>query len=76
MTHRCYHRCQIKSICCDCLKRGGQVCEAAFNGKECRDQLVRSEDFPGDPVVKTPPSNAGGAGLIPGQGTKIPHAPQ
>ena len=31
-------------------------------------------DFPGGPVVKTLPSNAGGAGLIPGQGAKIPHA--
>ena len=26
------------------------------------------------PVVKNPPSNAGDAGLIPGWGTKIPHA--
>ena len=25
-------------------------------------------------MVKTSPSNAGGAGLIPGQGAKIPHA--
>ena len=31
-------------------------------------------DFPGGPVVKTSPSNAGGAGSIPGWGTKIPHA--
>ena len=31
-------------------------------------------DFPGGPVVKNPPSSAGNAGLIPGQGTKIPHA--
>ena len=31
-------------------------------------------DFPGGPVVKTPPSNAGDAGSIPGRGTKIPHA--
>ena len=31
-------------------------------------------DFPGSPVVKTSPSNAGGAGSIPGQGAKIPHA--
>ena len=31
-------------------------------------------DFPGGPVVKNPPSNAGDAGLIPGWGTKIPHA--
>ena len=31
-------------------------------------------DFPGGPVVKTSPSNAGGVGSIPGQGAKIPHA--
>ena len=30
-------------------------------------------DFPGGPVDKTLPSNAGGAGLIPGRGLKIPH---
>ena len=30
-------------------------------------------DFPGGPVVKTSPSSAGGAGLIPGQRAKIPH---
>ena len=28
-------------------------------------------DFPGGPVVKTQPSNAGVVGLIPGQGTEI-----
>ena len=33
-----------------------------------------SSDFPGGPVVKNPPSNAGDVGLIPGGGTKIPHA--
>ena len=31
-------------------------------------------DFPGGPVVKNLLSNAGDAGLIPGGGTKIPHA--
>jgi len=31
-------------------------------------------DFPGGPVVKSPPCNAGDMSLIPGQGTKIPHA--
>ena len=31
-------------------------------------------DFPGGPVVKNPPSNAGDAGLIPGRGTRITHA--
>ena len=33
-----------------------------------------SRDFPGSPVVKTSPSNAGGVGSIPGRGAKIPHA--
>ena len=32
--------------------------------------------FPGGSVVKTSPSNAGGAGLIPGQGVKILHDSQ
>ena len=36
---------------------------------------MESWDFPGNPVVKTSPSNAGGAGSIPGWGTKILHAP-
>ena len=31
-------------------------------------------DFPGSPVVKTLPSNAGGANSIPDQGIKVPHA--
>ena len=31
-------------------------------------------DFPGGPAVKNLPSNAGDAGPLPGQGTKIPHA--
>ena len=33
-----------------------------------------SWDFPGGPVGKNLPSNAGDAGSIPGRGTKIPHA--
>ena len=33
-----------------------------------------NRDFPGGPVVKNPPSNAGDVGSIPGRGTKIPHA--
>ena len=31
-------------------------------------------DFPGSPVVKNSPSNAGDVVLIPGRRTKIPHA--
>ena len=36
------------------------------------EQNVR--DFPGGPVVKNLPSNAGGMGSIPGQRIKIPRA--
>ena len=36
--------------------------------------LKKRGDFPGGPVVKNPPSNAGDVGSIPGWGTKIPHA--
>ena len=31
------------------------------------------QDFPESTVVKTPPSNAGGVGQVPGQGAKLPH---
>ena len=34
----------------------------------------QTRDFPGGPVVKTLPSNAGDVGSIPGQRTKKPHA--
>ena len=34
----------------------------------------KPKDFPGGPVVKTPPSNAGGEGSVPGQGAKISRA--
>ena len=37
-------------------------------------KLEGSRDFPGGPVVKNPPSNAGDGDSIPGRGTKIPHA--
>ena len=33
-----------------------------------------AQDFPGGPVVKNLPFNARDAGLIPGRGTKAPHA--
>ena len=33
-------------------------------------------DSPGSPVVGTSPSTEGGAGSIPGQGTRIPHVSQ
>ena len=35
---------------------------------------IRLRDFPGGPVVKMSPSNAGGVGSIPSQGAKTPHA--
>ena len=36
--------------------------------------ISKSGDFPGGPVVKNPPSNAGDAGSIPGRGSKVTHA--
>ena len=39
-----------------------------------KDKMWWGRDFPGGPVVKNPPSNAGDTGSIPGEGTKIPHA--
>ena len=36
----------------------------------------KCRDFPAGPVVETLPSNTKGVSLIPGQGTKIPHASQ
>ena len=36
----------------------------------------KQRDFPGGPLVKTSPSNIGGAGSIPGREAKIPHALQ
>ena len=49
-----------------------------FKNKDKRSALVYKKgyhgDFPGGPTVKTLPSNAEGAGLIPDWGDKIPHA--
>jgi len=36
--------------------------------------LNTTQDFPGGPVVKNLPCNAGDLGSIPGGGIKIPHA--
>ena len=44
------------------------ICGIDFNSEHIK------WDFPGGPVVKNLPYNAGDAGSIPGQGTKIPHA--
>ena len=43
-------------------------------GQEMMMKVTRGSDFPGGPVAKTLPSNAGGVGSTPGRGTKIPHA--
>ena len=41
--------------------------------KKRRQFKVQRGDVPGGPVAETLPSNAGGAGLIPRRGPKIPH---
>ena len=43
------------------------------NPQCCHFLKERSRDFPGGPVVKSPPCNAGDTGSILGQGTKILH---
>ena len=45
-----------------------------FHGRKARFKEVENLDFPGGPVAKHLPSNAGNAGSIPGLGTKIPPA--
>ena len=48
--------------------------QLSHKGSPSYDKSCTSAGFPGRPVVKTWPSYAGGARLIPGCGTKIPHA--
>ena len=36
-------------------------------------QYAKDQDYPGNPVVKTLPSNAGDVGLMPSWGAKLPH---
>ena len=60
--------CPTLSSPMDCSLPGSSVCSIS-------DILRKTDlgDFPGGPVViKTSPSNAGGAGSIPGWGAKIP----
>ena len=56
-------------------------CQSASSSRSRPDSFVfryqqnyNLRDFPGGPVTKTSPSNAGGVGFVPGQGAKIPHA--
>ena len=55
----------------ECTHWGFRRPRSQDSGKE---QKGVDEDFPGGPVVKTSlsPSNAGGAGLIPRRGAKMP----
>ena len=46
----------------------------ALRGTQKRASRLSYTDFPGGPVVKTSPCNAGGTDSIPGRGAKIPHA--
>ena len=41
---------------------------------EVKSEVQKGQDFPGGPLVKYLPFNAGDAGSIPGPGIKIPHA--
>ena len=48
------------------------VCSTGQSHKSWETKILLS-GLPGGPVVKNPPSSAGGVGLIPGWGTEIPH---
>ena len=44
-------------------------CDTCYNVTNLKNRLnERNQDFPGDPVIKNPPANAGDTGLIPGLG--------
>ena len=47
---------------------------ASYNTYKTFSKDISFRDFPGGPVVEASPSNAGGAGSIPGRGAKMPHA--
>ena len=52
----------------------GHVLTWYFLDQHVAHSEVTFHDFPGGSVVKNLPCNAGDAGSIPGQGTKIPRA--
>ena len=54
-------------------KNEGETERKGGRKKEDEERILRSKagDFPGDPVVKTSPSNAAGAGWVPDMGAKI-----
>ena len=45
-----------------------------FSSQHYYNKKERKRDFSDGPVVKNPPSIEGDMSLIPGQGTRIPHA--
>ena len=53
---------------------GENIFRMLLSDKLFTSKMCKQRDFPGGPVVKTSPSNAGDAGSIPGPGAKIPHA--
>ena len=48
----------------------------ALKKKKKKKKKKPAENSPGGTVVKTPSFQCGGVGLIPGQGTRIPHVTQ
>ena len=80
--HHLYNEHELGQTSGDGEGQGGLVCCSPWGYKksEMTGQLNNSipipnvRDFPGGPVVKNLPSNVGDAGLIPGPGTKSPHA--
>ena len=77
------HRTKHKEVCSWCLEGTEDRQDEqdvtntsleARNSQAAHEKMTSSGDFPGGPVVKNPPSSAGNADSVSGQGTKIPQA--
>ena len=67
------------TVFCHCLRaaygtRGLSVQWSSWDQQSVSLPATRDLNFPGGPVVKNTPCNAGDMGSIPGRGTRIPHA--
>ena len=73
----CAKEAVLKNVCL-CVDFPQQCTQPfEFRGHPPKCQMGGGGNFPGSPVVKTSPSEAGGEGSIPGlpgRGAKIPHA--
>ena len=63
--------CSVIQLVSECL----QISQSFKRQRREEESRMQHRDFPGGPAVKSPPSDAGDAGSIPGRGTES-HMPQ